>query len=128
MEPDTLQAASSTLLGVEMRIVVPCAYVQLRASRRTSRERKVLALVPGASLKPGARRSPGGDAKTIGTHIGEILITLGLREREGEDRRVAAALAHLRTSQPDRIWLSTRSTDPARCVRCGCPSATRELS
>ena len=40
--------------------------------------------------------------KTVETHIGQIFLKLGLREAEGEDRRVAAVLAYLQASSTRR--------------------------
>jgi DNA-binding NarL/FixJ family response regulator len=74
-----------------------------RIDELTDREREVLALVAeGRSNRAIAERLVV-TQKTIETHIGQIFLKLGLRELEGEDRRVAAVLAHLRAAQPDRL-------------------------
>jgi DNA-binding NarL/FixJ family response regulator len=71
-----------------------------RIDELTDREREVLALVAeGRSNRAIADRLVV-TQKTIETHIGQIFLKLGLREVEGEDRRVAAVLAHLRAAQP----------------------------
>src|SRR4051794_17589664 len=71
-----------------------------RIDELTAREREVLALVAeGRSNRAIAERlvvTP----KTVETHIGQIFLKLGLRDVEGEDRRVAAVLAYLRAARP----------------------------
>jgi DNA-binding NarL/FixJ family response regulator len=74
-----------------------------RIDELTNREREVLALVAeGRSNRAIAERLVV-TLKTVETHIGQIFLKLGLRELKGEDRRVAAVLAHLRAAQPDRL-------------------------
>lgn len=72
-----------------------------RIDELTGREREVLALVAeGRSNRAIAERlvvTP----KTVETHIGQIFLKLGLRDVEGEDRRVAAVLAYLRAARPE---------------------------
>ena len=71
-----------------------------RIEELTQREREVLALVAeGRSNRAIAERLVV-TQKTVETHIGQIFLKLGLREAQGEDRRVAAVLAYLRASQP----------------------------
>ena len=71
-----------------------------RIEELTEREREVLALVAeGRSNRAIAERLVV-TQKTVETHIGQIFLKLGLREVQGEDRRVAAVLAYLRASQP----------------------------
>jgi DNA-binding NarL/FixJ family response regulator len=71
-----------------------------RIEELTEREREVLALVAeGRSNRAIAERLVV-TQKTVETHIGQIFLKLGLREAQGEDRRVAAVLAYLRASQP----------------------------
>jgi DNA-binding NarL/FixJ family response regulator len=71
-----------------------------RIEELTKREREVLALVAeGRSNRAIAERLVV-TQKTVETHIGQIFLKLGLRDVEGEDRRVAAVLAYLRAAQP----------------------------
>jgi DNA-binding NarL/FixJ family response regulator len=71
-----------------------------RIEELTAREREVLALVAeGRSNRAIAERLVV-TQKTVETHIGQIFLKLGLRDVEGEDRRVAAVLAYLRAAQP----------------------------
>jgi len=71
-----------------------------RIEELTEREREVLALVAeGRSNRAIAERLVV-TQKTVETHIGQIFLKLGLREVEGEDRRVAAVLTYLRAAQP----------------------------
>jgi DNA-binding NarL/FixJ family response regulator len=71
-----------------------------RIEELTEREREVLALVAeGRSNRAIAERLVV-TQKTVETHIGQIFLKLGLREIEGEDRRVAAVLTYLRAAQP----------------------------
>jgi DNA-binding NarL/FixJ family response regulator len=71
-----------------------------RIEELTEREREVLALVAeGHSNRAIAERLVV-TQKTVETHIGQIFLKLGLREAQGEDRRVAAVLAYLHASQP----------------------------
>jgi DNA-binding NarL/FixJ family response regulator len=71
-----------------------------RIDELTEREREVLALVAeGLTNKAIAERLVV-TQKTVETHIGQIFLKLGLRDVEGEDRRVAAVLAYLRAAQP----------------------------
>ncbi len=71
-----------------------------RIEELTGREREVLALVAeGRSNRAIAERLVV-TQKTVETHIGQIFLKLGLREIEGEDRRVAAVLTYLRAARP----------------------------
>jgi DNA-binding NarL/FixJ family response regulator len=71
-----------------------------RIDELTDREREVLALVAeGRSNRAIAERLVV-TQKTVETHIGQIFLKLGLRDVEGEDRRVSAVLAYLRAAQP----------------------------
>ena len=67
-----------------------------RIDELTEREREVLALIAeGLSNRAIAERLVV-TQKTVETHIRQVFLKLGLRESEGEDRRVAAVLAYLR--------------------------------
>lgn len=46
-----------------------------------------------------ARPRVGAVGETL-SYIGQIFLKLGLRDAEGEDRRVAAVLAYLRAARP----------------------------
>jgi DNA-binding NarL/FixJ family response regulator len=71
-----------------------------RIEELTAREREVLALVAeGRSNRAIAERLVV-TQKTVETHIGQIFLKLGLREIEGEDRRVTAVLTYLRAARP----------------------------
>src|SRR5262245_14525421 len=71
-----------------------------RIEELTDREREVLALVAEGLTNRAIAERLVVTQKTVGTHIGQIFLKLGLRDVEGEDRRVAAVLAYLRASQP----------------------------
>ncbi len=71
-----------------------------RIDELTEREREVLALVAeGLTNRVIAERLVV-TQKTVETHIGQIFLKLGLRDVEGEDRRVAAVLTYLRAAEP----------------------------
>jgi DNA-binding NarL/FixJ family response regulator len=71
-----------------------------RIDELTEREREVLALIAeGLSNRAIAERLVV-TQKTVETHIRQVFLKLGLRESEGEDRRVAAVLAYLRAGTP----------------------------
>jgi DNA-binding NarL/FixJ family response regulator len=71
-----------------------------RIEELTDREREVLALVAEGLANRAIAERLVVTQKTVETHIGQIFLKLGLRDVEGEDRRVAAVLAYLRTAQP----------------------------
>jgi DNA-binding NarL/FixJ family response regulator len=71
-----------------------------RIDELTEREREVLALVAEGLTNRAITERLVVSHKTVETHIGQIFLKLGLRDAEGEDRRVAAVLAYLRASQP----------------------------
>jgi DNA-binding NarL/FixJ family response regulator len=71
-----------------------------RIEELTAREREVLALVAEGRSNRAISERLFVTPKTVETHIGQIFLKLGLRDSEGEDRRVAAVLAYLRASQP----------------------------
>jgi len=73
-----------------------------RIDELTEREREVLALVAEGLTNRAIAERLVVTQKTVETHIGQIFLKLGLRDVEGEDRRVAAVLAYLRTAQPGR--------------------------
>ena len=67
-----------------------------RIDELTEREREVLALDRRGALEPAIAERLVVTQKTVETHIRQVFLKLGLRESEGEDRRVAAVLAYLR--------------------------------
>ena len=69
-----------------------------RIDELTERERQVLALVAEGRSNRAIAELLVVTPKTVETHIGQIFLKLGLREAEGEDRRVAAVLAYLQAS------------------------------
>ena len=71
-----------------------------RLEELTDREREVLALVAEGLANRAIAERLVVTQKTVETHIGQIFLKLGLRDVEGEDRRVAAVLAYLRAAQP----------------------------
>ena len=71
-----------------------------RIDQLTEREREVLALVAEGLANQAIAERLVVTQKTVETHVGRIFLKLGLREHEGEDRRVAAVLAYLRAAQP----------------------------
>ena len=71
-----------------------------RIDELTEREREVLALVAEGLTNRAIAERLVVTQKTVETHIGQIFRKLGLRDVEGEDRRVAAVLAYLRAAQP----------------------------
>jgi DNA-binding NarL/FixJ family response regulator len=71
-----------------------------RIDELTGREREVLALVAEGLTNRAIAERLVVTQKTVETHIGQIFLKLGLRDVEGEDRRVAAVLAYLRAAQP----------------------------
>jgi DNA-binding NarL/FixJ family response regulator len=71
-----------------------------RIDELTEREREVLALVAEGLANQAIAERIVVTQKTVETHVGRIFFKLGLREHEGEDRRVAAVLAYLRAAQP----------------------------
>jgi DNA-binding NarL/FixJ family response regulator len=71
-----------------------------RIDELTEREREVLALVAEGLTNRAIAERLVVTQKTVETHIGQIFLKLGLRDVEGEDRRVAAVLAYLRAAQP----------------------------
>jgi DNA-binding NarL/FixJ family response regulator len=73
-----------------------------RIDELTEREREVLALVAEGLTNRAIAERLVVTQKTVETHIGQIFLKLGLRDVEGEDRRVAAVLAYLRAAQPGR--------------------------
>src|SRR5215217_2282706 len=73
-----------------------------RIDELTEREREVLAHVAEGLTNRAIAKRLVVTQKTVETHIGQIFLKLGLREVEGEDRRVAAVLAYLRAAQPGR--------------------------
>ena len=73
-----------------------------RIDELTEREREVLALVAAGLTNRAIAERLVVTQKTVETHIGQIFLKLGLRDLEGEDRRVAAVLAYLRAAQPGR--------------------------
>jgi DNA-binding NarL/FixJ family response regulator len=87
-------------------VIDPAIVSRLVARRRgplgdlTDRERSVLALIAEGR----SNRAIGDELhlshKTVETHISQIFLKLGLRDAEGEDRRVAAVLAYLRAARP----------------------------
>jgi len=73
-----------------------------RIDELTERERQVLALVAEGRSNRAIAEILVVTQKTVETHIGQIFLKLGLREAEGEDRRVAAVLAYLQASTTRR--------------------------
>jgi DNA-binding NarL/FixJ family response regulator len=73
-----------------------------RIDELTEREREVLALVAEGLTNRAIAERLVVTQKTVETHIGQIFLKLGLRDVEGEDRRVSAVLAYLRAAQPGR--------------------------
>src|SRR3954447_14244333 len=73
-----------------------------RIDELTAREREVLALVAEGRSNRAIAEVLVVTPKTVETHIGQIFLKLGLREADGEDRRVAAVLAYLQASSPRR--------------------------
>ena len=73
-----------------------------RIDELTERERQVLALVAEGRSNRAIAELLVVTPKTVETHIGQIFLKLGLREAEGEDRRVAAVLAYLQASSTRR--------------------------
>ena len=73
-----------------------------RIDELTEREREVLAHVAEGLTNRAIAERLVVTQKTVETHIGQIFLKLGLRDVEGEDRRVAAVLAYLRAAQPGR--------------------------
>ncbi|MDA0160761.1 response regulator [Solirubrobacter ginsenosidimutans] len=71
-----------------------------RIDELTDRERQVLALVAEGRSNRAISELLVVTQKTVETHIGQIFLKLGLRETEGEDRRVAAVLAYLQAARP----------------------------
>ncbi len=71
-----------------------------RIDELTEREREVLALVAEGLTNRAIAERLVVTQKTVETHIGQIFLKLGLRDVEGEDRRVSAVLAYLRAAQP----------------------------
>lgn len=67
----------------------------------TEREREVLALVAEGRSNHAIAERLVVTQKTVETHIGQIFLKLGLRNVEGEDRRVAAVLTYLRAAHPE---------------------------
>jgi DNA-binding NarL/FixJ family response regulator/class 3 adenylate cyclase len=72
-----------------------------RIDELTGREREVLALVAEGRSNGAIAERLVVTPKTVETHIGQIFLKLGLRDVEGEDRRVAAVLAYLRAARPE---------------------------
>jgi DNA-binding NarL/FixJ family response regulator len=72
-----------------------------RIDELTEREREVLALVAEGRSNGAIAERLVVTPKTVETHIGQIFLKLGLRDVEGEDRRVAAVLAYLRAARPE---------------------------
>src|SRR3954471_14927519 len=73
-----------------------------RIDELTAREREVLALVAEGRSNRAIAEVLVVTPKTVETHIGQIFLKLGLREADGEDRRVAAVLAYLQASSTRR--------------------------
>ena len=71
-----------------------------RIDELTEREREVLGLVAEGLSNRAIAEKLVVTQKTVETHIGQIFLKLGLRDVEGEDRRVAAVLTYLRAGQP----------------------------
>jgi DNA-binding NarL/FixJ family response regulator len=67
-----------------------------RIDELTEREREVLALVAEGLSNRAIAETLVVTQKTVETHIGQIFLKLGLRDVEGEDRRVSAVLTYLR--------------------------------
>ena len=70
-----------------------------RIDELTDREREVLALVAEGLTNRAIAERLVVTQKTVETHIGQIFLKLGLRDAEGEDRRVAAVLAYLQAAR-----------------------------
>src|ERR1700754_2668749 len=73
-----------------------------RIDELTDRERQVLALVAEGRSNRAIAEALVVTHKTVETHIGQIFLKLGLREAQGEDRRVAAVLTYLQASSTRR--------------------------
>jgi DNA-binding NarL/FixJ family response regulator len=71
-----------------------------RIDELTGREREVLALVAEGHANRAIADRLVVTPKTVETHIGQIFLKLGLRDAQGEDRRVSAVLAYLRAAPP----------------------------
>jgi DNA-binding NarL/FixJ family response regulator len=72
-----------------------------RIDELTEREREVLGLVAEGLSNRAIAEKLVVTQKTVETHIGQIFLKLGLRDVEGEDRRVVAAvLTYLRAGHP----------------------------
>src|SRR5262249_99892 len=71
-----------------------------RIDELTEREREVLALVAEGLSNRAIAEKLVVTQKTVETHIGQIFLKLGLRDVEGEDRRVVAVLTYLRAGHP----------------------------
>src|SRR3954451_2762808 len=71
-----------------------------RIDELTASESEVLALLAEGRSNRAIAEVLVVTPKTVETHIGQIFLKLGLREAEGEDRRVAAVLAYLQAARP----------------------------